>query len=120
MLAGVIILLQVNLSLVDINFPLYYSNELCFGVGVNSPCISNNVTYDLEDTVDCVGKYGASKCLSWVNFAHQSAVKYYMTNIIVVFSVGAGAVIVLHILLFFSCVPDIQWYFDRKGQAEQQ
>jgi hypothetical protein len=100
-LAGVIILLQVNLSLVDINFPLYYIDELCVGRGTDSACIANNVTFDMSDAVDCPSKRGASRCLSWADFAHQSTVQYYMKNIIIIFSVGSGAVLVLHFLIFF-------------------
>jgi hypothetical protein len=96
LLAGVIILLQVNLSLVDINFPLFYIDELCVGRGTNSTCIANNVTLDLSDAVDCPSKRGASRCLSWVDFAHQSTVQYYMKNIIIIFSVGAGSALVLY------------------------
>jgi hypothetical protein len=101
--AGVIMLLHINLSLVDINFPLYHKNGPCFGGSYPySRCISENVTFEWNDVVDCFAIYG-TMCTSFTDFVHNHDVQYYQKIIIILLGVGAGFAVVLHfIILYFN------------------
>ena len=97
LLAGVVILLQVNLSIVDIKFPLYHIDGPCFGS--NASCYTSNTTFQWDDVINCPETYGPSNCVGYFDFVHTKANQYYMKNIIILFSVGAGFAIVLHFML---------------------
>ena len=97
LLAGVIILLQVNLSVVDVKFPLYHIDGPCFGQ--NTACYTSNTSFEWNDLINCPQNYGPSNCIAYFNFVHTKANQYYMKNIIILFSVGAGFAVVMHVML---------------------
>jgi hypothetical protein len=104
LIGGIILLLHVNLSLVDVNFPLYHEDQICYGKDKNSSCIINSDTQGWEELVDCKGKsMYESRCQSWIYFVHQSKVQIYQRNVILIFSVLTGSVIIFHLILFWRC-----------------
>ena len=91
LLTGIIILLQVNLSLIDVKYPIYDPDGPC--IGKDTLCYTKNTTFEWMDLINC-REYGSRNCA----FVNNLAVQLYMKNIIIIFAVGAGLVIVIHFL----------------------